>query len=115
MTCKSGTMLRQDLLLTLAEELDDLSTAATSVQATLGTIIERTGSDAGGVWHLQEIDRLQQTLDDLAAILRQAAGGEDAAINIEEVVAVTRLGALRDRLCGRNVPLDRDRGAVALF
>ncbi len=110
-------MLRGDLLLTLAEELDDLGASAMSLQATLGGLLERADATDGGhdVWHLQEIDRLQQTLEDLSAILRRAANEDGTRVNVEDLAAVARLGALRERIRGRSAPVGDEPGALALF
>ena len=116
-----GTIPRRDLLLAVAEELGDLSASATSLQATLGEVIEGASGDGPGhqgLWHMQEIDRLQQTLDDLHVILRQAAEDDGQQhLNVENLVAVARLGALRDRLRGRRPEsaAGQEPGIVALF
>ena len=111
---------RRDLLLTLSEELSDLSASAASLQATLGAILE--GATAGGpgehgLWHMQEIDRLQQTLEDLSAILRCTAEQDDRLVDVDRLIAATRLGALRDRLRGTagGAAEDQQSGVVALF
>jgi hypothetical protein len=111
------TMLRRDLLLTVSEELRDLGAAATAVQATLGSILQAAAAGQGGFWHLQEIDRLQQTLDDLAAILRAAAEDEGPRVDVERLAGAARLGAIRDRLRGTGSDREagHDAGIVAIF
>ena len=117
---ESGALECRDLLLALSEELSDLGASAASVQATLGDILEgAAGGGAGdhGLWHMQEIDRLQQTLEDLSAILRAAAAHDGHLIDIDRLIAATRLEALRDRLRGTSggAAEGQQSGVVALF
>jgi hypothetical protein len=112
------TMLRADLLLTVSEELSDLGAAALSVQATLGGILQSAAvAGQAGFWHLQEIDRLHQTLDDLAAILRVAAEDEGPRVDVERLAGIARLGSLRERLRGSGSDREagQDAGIVAIF
>ena len=116
---QGGAMERRDLLLTVSEELRDLGAATASLQATLVDILEGAAGGGGGpgLWHVQEIDRLQQTLEDLSAILRRAAEHDGELVDVDHLIEVTRLGALRDRL--RRTAGDaiggQQPGAVALF
>lgn len=109
-------MQRSEFLLVISEELDDLVASASAIQGTLGEIL-RHEEGQSGIWRLQELDRLQQTLDDLSVILRIAAEDDGPSINAERLAAAARLGTLRDRLRGSN----RDEvaclesGVVAIF
>lgn len=115
---EGGAMQRRDLLLTLSEELSDLGASAASLQSTLGRLLDGTaGAGNEGLWQLQEIDRLQQTLEDLSAILRGVAEHDGHGVDVDGLLAVTRLGALRKRLHG-SAGEARDgqkAGIVALF
>ena len=113
-----SSMWRSDLLLTVSEELSDLGASASAIQATLGEILRNTPAAGGaGFWHMQEIDRLQQTLDDLSAILRVAAEDDGPQLNVERLVQATRLGALRERLRGLDgeSATGQVAGTVAMF
>jgi hypothetical protein len=112
------TIRRSDLLLTVSEELADLGASTVAIQATLGEILQSAaGSGESGLWHMQEIDRLQQMLDDLSAVLRAAAASDGPRVEVEELVSVARLGSLRDRLRGVTGDQDaaQDAGNVAIF
>lgn len=111
-------MLRSDLLLALSDELSALGASTSALQTTMGEILDGTvGSRQSGFWHMQEIDRLQQTLDDLSAILRAAAEDEGARVDVERLARVARLGALRERLRRQagGAATGQDAGIVAIF
>jgi hypothetical protein len=111
-------MQRSEFLIVVSEELDDLVASATAIQATLGEVLRHDdGVGRDGIWHLQELDRLQQTLDDLSVILRVAAEDDGPSINVERLARAARLGALRERLRGSNCDevAGIDAGIVAIF
>ena len=111
-------MRRCDLFLTLSEELSDLATATTAIQAALGEALQGAASAGqNGFWQLQEIDRLQQTLEDLSAILRAAAEDEGPRVDVERLARVARLGSLRERIRGatRDAAGVQGPGIVAIF
>lgn len=111
-------MLRSEFLLTVSEEVSDLAASAAEIQVALGHMLQ--GADAGssaGFWHIQEIDRLQQTLDDLSAILRSASEDDGARLDVERIASAARLGAIRERLRGStgDAATVQDAGIVAFF
>ena len=111
-------MRRSDLLLTVAEELSDLGASASAIQVTLSELLrDATSAGKAGLWHMQEIDRLQQTLDDLAAVLRVASEEDGLHVNVERLARAARLGALRERLRGTagDGVAGQDAGFVAIF
>jgi hypothetical protein len=121
MIAANGNSMRySELLVILSEELSDLCATASSIQAALGNALEGA-TDAGrsstGLWHVQEIDRVQQTMADLSAILRRAAEDEGPRIDVDHLLEVTRLGALRDRLrgAGGGSIARQKAGIVAIF
>jgi hypothetical protein len=115
-----GTIERRELLLTVSAELGDLSASATALQAALSDLLMKrreAGEPDHGMWQMQDIDRLQQTLEDLSAILRKAAESDGQRLDVDSLTAETKLGALRDLLGGgdsRAIP-SQTFGIVALF
>lgn len=111
---------RSDLLLALSRELDALGVSAASLQTTLGGILDgpsAAGPAGEGFWHMQEIDRMQQTLEDLAMILQRTAQHDGPSLDIDDLLSATRLGALRERLSGsdrQDAPAEQS-GVLALF
>ena len=121
MTLAEGACVgRRELLLRLAEELSDLSASTSSIQVALGKVLggaPGNGEPPEGFWHVQQIDRLQQILDDLSAVLLRVAEADAPRLEVAPLVAVVRLGALRERLRGaeRGAETARQAGIVTIF
>ncbi len=95
-----GTVCLDALLSALAAEIallaEHCGTLQGSISALLGTV---NHPDLGAEIHmLQDVDRFQQTLVDLAAILSAVRTPSAAAVSKDQVGAVIRLESLRQRL-----------------
>lgn len=89
------------VLLRLAVELRDSATHLTALQWSISTLLEKVHHPdlAEEIHMLQDIDRLQQTLADVAAVIDAAAVlPSPVAIPRDPVCSAIRLESLRARL-----------------
>lgn len=114
------TTERQALIMALSEELMVLGTSAAALQAALGHIVgvaHCAGVWPSDVWQMQEIDRIQQSLEDISAVLKEIAKDKAQDRKIDDLIAVARLQSLRERLLGNHKIENsgKNSGIVALF
>ena len=103
------------LLGRISEELSDLAIVAATLEETVGQITERSAEVPAEVLRkLQALDLLRQSIEDLAAVTRCAAGGASDAAAVQSAV---HLHDLRARLShGRaGTTVLREIGEVSLF
>jgi len=100
------------LLIGLAQETTHAAESCAALQWSLSTLLDKVHHpDLGAEIHmLQDIDRVQQTLTDIAAILN-ALGPDMAgvAVSCDDLAPIIRLESLRQRLhvaIGLVAPLD---------
>lgn len=103
-----------DLLENLARELHDASQSCVALQWSISALLDKVNHPdlAAEIHMLQDIDRLQQTLDDLSAALRVGASvsGQSRVSRLEAGQSI-RLDSLRQRLGLANAPLLVSPGA----
>jgi hypothetical protein len=90
-----------EILMRLVGEVDTSAETCAKLQWSISTILEKVHHpDLGAEIHmLQDVDRLQQTLFDIASILRVAAEASPShPLNEQEVNESIRLESLRHRL-----------------
>jgi hypothetical protein len=101
------TILRADevdlseTLARVATELDNTAAACTALQWSISTLLDKVHHPdlAEEIHMLQDIDRMQQTLVDIAAVVRVAANVPDRiALSRTAVHSAIRLESLRGRI-----------------
>jgi len=114
-----GRVVLEFVLGRVAEELSELAWLAHEIQAVSDVVARQGGIPHAGLLRLQDLDRLTQTLGDLAKATEVAAQAcRDATIETETLTKAVILHDLRDRLLGATEPTERratGAGRVTLF
>lgn len=100
--------LVSELLQNMATELSAVASSCGQVQWIISSLLERAHHpDMPAELHmLQDIDRLQQTLEDIASLLEATTGQTGyPVIEKEELSASLKLDSLRTRLFPRDNPV----------
>ncbi len=99
------------LLERVAEEVSLLAETSDDLQITVSEILSNTETAIGshGVFTLQEIDRVSQTLKALSRVMLKLSETEtDSSLYENEVRTSARLDSLADRLVGIVAEVDHD-------
>lgn len=97
----TGAVFLAPLLARLAEELRHTVTRCTELQWTISALLDRVEHpDLGEEIHmLQDIDRMQQVLADIAALVSVAsAASQCTTVPLERVGSAIRLESFRNRI-----------------
>jgi hypothetical protein len=90
-----------DLLASLVREIDEIAVGCTALQWSISSLLDKVDHPdlAEEIHMLQDIDRMQQTLVDIAAVLG-VVSGPVATVRLPqgEIDAVIKLESLRQRL-----------------
>lgn len=100
---KSGpeTCQIDDILLAISGELVEAAKRCTEIQWVISDLLERAHHpNLSAEMHvLQDIDRIQQTLEDIARVLRATAEPTEGLIySREKLVNILKLASLRSRI-----------------
>ncbi len=96
-----------DLLVRVSEEMSDLAQSCTEIQWLISTLLETAHHpDLASELHmLQDIDRMQQTLTDLASTVEILAGPvKGRQIRAEDVYNGMQLDSVKVKLLGAEMP-----------
>jgi hypothetical protein len=97
----SDTLDFGDVLEDLVREISHAACSCTALQWSISTLLEKVDHPdlAAEIRMLQDVDRLQQTLDDIAAILAIGTGaGRGLSLSRRDVGEAIRLESLRRRM-----------------
>ncbi|HGG06034.1 MAG TPA: hypothetical protein ENK28_11295 [Aliiroseovarius sp.] len=98
-----------ELLVRVSEEMSGLAQSCTEIQWVISTLLETAHHpDLASELHmLQDIDRMQQTLTDLATIVETLAiPVQGSQIRVTEVYNSMRLDSVKEKLLGTQLPDD---------
>lgn len=106
----AATLELASLLAHLVCELNDTATRCTALQWSIASLLDKVHHPdlAEEIHMLQDIDRLQQTLLDIAAVLQVASEiPDEIALSRDAVAMAIKLESFRGRI-GLGSPLDAD-------
>ena len=117
--CDVSDGSRDQLIARLSAKLDEMAGLAGRVQSALGAALPAGFAPSSGVAKdLQQIDRLQQTLEDLARVTRALSEERGEQVHLPRLAALARLHDVSVAIAGRAAEEEDDHpgaGVVTLL